>query len=580
MIYVQIMVRIALLMVSILGYILVLSKHVRIELTPGLTFSGIGALMFFAGLLNVLQEMAWCIFLAGILCLAYSLYKEEGLRKDVLCPGILFFGFAVVFFFLLLYGSVFENIDNFTHWGVASKVLLKTDFFPDLDRIVYRYPSYPVGSACIIYYVTKIIGIQSEWLQMWAQAMVMAGMISGLFVFAKQWRDGLIVAITSVMLLCSGVNFVDLLVDTLLPVTAISAFCFCICYREELAAKLGYLLPYTIFLVSIKNSGVLFALAVLIYALLSTGKKDHQVREWLKVLLITIAAWYLWDRHVAAVFGVKISTHNVSWANYQSVINSTTLAEKKQIVQLFLERVISEAATTGCLLANGVIIWVLSRASKNRKGIGKILAVAAAFYLVYQAGMLGMYLISMPKEEAAELAGYSRYWQTNLIFTAGLLVVGLMLSMEGHRMGYGRNAAIVVIVLCVFGFALQPNFRFYRKQSEDTSLELQDRVHAEALVRKYDIPEHGRYLILVSDDREDTSTDGPFRQVRLGYVWHLLEYMLDPSFITGQYASKVNPENLEEFDYVILFDETEAGRQLLVDAFGESEDDVICVYER
>lgn len=46
MIYVQIMVRIALLMVSILGYILVLSKHVRIELTPGLTFSGIGALMF------------------------------------------------------------------------------------------------------------------------------------------------------------------------------------------------------------------------------------------------------------------------------------------------------------------------------------------------------------------------------------------------------------------------------------------------------------------------------------------------------------------------------------------------------
>ena len=147
-------------------------------------------------------------------------------------------------------------------------------------------------------------------------------------------------------------------------------------------------------------------------------------------------------------------------------------------------------------------------------------------------------------------------------------------------MGYGRNAAIVVIVLCVFGFALQPNFRFYRKQNEDASLELQDRVHAEALVRKYDIPEHGRYLILVSDDREDTSTDGPFRQVRLGYVWHLLEYMLDPSFITGQYASKVNPENLEEFDYVLLFDETEAGRQLLVDAFGESEDDVICVYER
>ena len=118
------------------------------------------------------------------------------------------------------------------------------------------------------------------------------------------------------------------------------------------------------------------------------------------------------------------------------------------------------------------------------------------------------------------------------------------------------------------------------KQDRQSSLELQDRVRAEKLVSEYGIPEQGKYLIVVSDDRENKAIDGPFREVRRGYVWHLLEYLLDPEEITVQYASQVTPDDTEQFGYVILFDETEAGRQFLIDVFDESEENVVCVYER
>ncbi|MBQ2880552.1 MAG: hypothetical protein IJE27_07650 [Anaerotignum sp.] len=577
MIYVQILVRTALLMLSVFGYILFLSKYVRPELTPGLTFSGMGSLLFAAGLLNVLQETAWCIFLLGMLLLGYSLLIKKEI-KAILSPGIIFFTVVAAFFFLLLHGSIFENIDNFTHWAVASKVLYKTDFFPDLDRVIYRYPSYPVGSACFIYYVSEIVGIQSEWLRMWAQAFLMAGMISGLFVFAKQKCDSLLVAVASVILLCSGVNFVDLLVDTLLPVTAISAFCFCICYREKLSEKIKYILPYTVFLVSIKNSGILFAAAVLLYAVLLIEKNACDRKRWLWVVCLTLAVFYFWNKHVEAVFGVAVSTHSMSLENYRSVISSTSIGEKQQIIRLFLSCTISGIKTSGLLMLAGVILWIWSGNGEKAKGIRRILVITAVFYLVYQVGMLGMYLLSMPKEEALELAGYSRYQQTILIFSAGVLLAALLLSGEGRSAG--RRIAIAVVVLGVFCVALQPNFHFYMKQDRQSSLELQDRVRAEKLVSEYGIPEQGKYLIVVSDDRENKAIDGPFREVRRGYVWHLLEYLLDPEEITVQYASQVTPDDTEQFGYVILFDETEAGRQFLIDVFDESEENVVCVYER
>ena len=580
MIYIQILVRTALLMLSFFGYILFLSKYVKIELTPGLIFSSMGSLLFLAGLLNILRETAWCIFILGMLLLVHSLFVKKRI-KTLLAPGIVFFAAAVIGFFFLLRGSVFENIDNFTHWAVAADVLLETDFFPDLERIVYRYPSYPLGSSCIIYYFAEIVGIQSEWVQMWAQASLMAGMISGLFAFAKRKRDCFAAVFASVVLLCSGVNFVDLLVDTLLPVTAIAAFCFCICYREELPEKICYILPYTVFLVCIKNSGILFAVAVLLYAFLSMEKNASDIKQWIKVFLLTVAVWYLWRKHVDAVFGVQITTHNMSLANYKSVIGSTTAAEKIQIIRLFLDRMISESKTMAFMLVNGALIWWLSGYEEKSRQIRKILIFAGVFYLVYQIGMLGMYLVSMPKDEAVELAGFNRYQQSVRIFSAGLLLIGMMLS--GVRMGSMkkyRSAAVTVMLLAFFCVALQPNFHYYRKQSMEASPELQDRVRAEALMNAYGIPENQKYLILVSDDRENKEIDGPFRQVRLGYVWHLFEYLLDPAYITGQYASQVRPEELEEFDHVILFDETEAGRQLLIDAFGETEEDVICVYER
>lgn len=57
--------RFCLLAVSCGGYVLWLTKYVRCEFAVGITFSGIGSVLFLAGILNLLPEAAWLICLFG-----------------------------------------------------------------------------------------------------------------------------------------------------------------------------------------------------------------------------------------------------------------------------------------------------------------------------------------------------------------------------------------------------------------------------------------------------------------------------------------------------------------------------------
>ena len=60
------LIRICLLAISLGGYLLHLRKKIRIELAVGVLFAGIGSAMFIAGILHILKEAAWLIFLAGL----------------------------------------------------------------------------------------------------------------------------------------------------------------------------------------------------------------------------------------------------------------------------------------------------------------------------------------------------------------------------------------------------------------------------------------------------------------------------------------------------------------------------------
>ena len=58
-------IRMFLLLISVLGWLTYLRKEVRVEFALGILVTGIGSLMFAAGIFHIMKEAAWMVFLGG-----------------------------------------------------------------------------------------------------------------------------------------------------------------------------------------------------------------------------------------------------------------------------------------------------------------------------------------------------------------------------------------------------------------------------------------------------------------------------------------------------------------------------------
>ena len=153
--------------------------------------------------------------------------------QGIICIGTIFFLVICVFFAFLLYGNKFLDYDNFSHWALVEKTLLSKNRFPNFMDSNIMFQSYPPGSASYIYYVCKITGIHSEWMQMYAQTTLMSGILISLFAFSNKWQNKLLMCVGSVILLAGNTRLDSLLVDSLLAITALGGMAFCIYYRNE-----------------------------------------------------------------------------------------------------------------------------------------------------------------------------------------------------------------------------------------------------------------------------------------------------------------------------------------------------------
>ena len=179
-------IRLLILVISFYGYIQTVQKKVKLEFSIGIIFSAIGSTMFLAGILNIMKEAAILICLFGIVLAIQSVYKREKIQS-IICTGTIFFLVTCVFFAFLLYGNKFLDYDNFSHWALVEKTLLSKNRFPNFMDSNIMFQSYPPGSASYIYYISKITGIHSEWMQMYAQTTLMSGSLINLFAFSIRW---------------------------------------------------------------------------------------------------------------------------------------------------------------------------------------------------------------------------------------------------------------------------------------------------------------------------------------------------------------------------------------------------------
>lgn len=509
---------------------------------PGLTIAIQTSVLFCAGLLNLLPEASYFIYLFGIISLAYFLRKDKKSTfiQHYINSGFLWFAIALLFLCIFLKGQVFTHYDNFSHWSLIVRNMLLTNRYPNFKDTLIQFQDYPPASATYIYFFSKLTS-SSEATQMLAQSYMLISSILPLFFFVKNKHmlSVLLISAATIWFLTCNIAITDLLVDTLLPLVAMAGLLYSQIYSKSADCKYAFWSSafYMIQLVLIKNSGIFFVLLIA-SSILFNIRNDGKVLYRSLCVSAPLFTLLLWKKHCAYVFhSSEYSKHAMSLANYQSMLGSKSKEDILSIIRNFLDF----SLTTKDVLITFLLVMFVALIAfllSNNKKITTIASTNFFLYLLYQLGMLGMYLFSMPTSEALFLAGSTRYTQTILISIIYLTVVAILtLISETHARKY-VSYTISFILIVAFGlyihFSSAP-LRFYRTSSPN-------RNWIENVKKEYNISEKSSYTVLIPD--KDA-----------GYMYYLCRYIFSSENVSTPVVRSQEDLNIINTQYILVYDQ-------------------------
>lgn len=566
--------RALLLMISFLGYFCYMKRRTgEAAIAPILSLTSIGVLMFAAGLLNGMVAMTWLILVGGILLLVWCV-RQDGRavlnERSIVVLGLFFV--SCMLLFIRTCGQVPLHYDNFSHWLTVVRDMLKNDRMPNFQSYMITFQGYPTGAASFIYFIMKVLGVSRDDYALFAQGLLLIAALMAPLARAKKingWT-GIVWLLCTVFCLVANNSVEDLLVDTLISVLSIAVISIVAHYREEPKKAVLFSMPIQIYLITVKNSGILMVAincAIMLAVFLHTQWENGALNKkgfWRSLGyaagsgLVPAGVYYLWLQHVKMVYVTGVTAkHTASVSNYIGMLRIKSGEQVFEILGIFARRFFSWNPAWVYLIAFAAVL-ALGYLIRRRAGGGKhcteawIFAAMLCAYLAFMAVLAVMYILSMPYEESIMLGSYGRYEWTVMIYLVGIMEIYVLASIhpewEPKRwMEMTWRSALVCLAVCLLVSQWADTMKLLKKENKyaDSS-----RFRLEQLRDEYDLPENSTYLIVGSEVRDDA-----------GYHYYLGSYVFWSVLVTA-----CAPEDLSEQTvnrkWLIVLDESEE-----VDAF-------------
>lgn len=401
-------------------------------------------LLYIFALLNLLRLGLWLVLILGIVlfCVHTLLalkhhfrFEFERLHYFDLWMWIIGFLMARV-----LYHSPLIHYDNYSHWALIVKFLVTQGHLPRAsDAALINFTSYPPESALWLTYVLKWTGF-SEGMMLLAQFILIWLALYALFAVLRDPTRGLMgfvicftIALTNIFNISIRMN--NLLVDYLLPVLAAAGLAAIYAHRDKLGPQLFLTFLFINALLLTKNSGTFYAVILGVYLLWCRIHYQPAHRRLFKIgaavgqtiltFIVSYGPFYAWQQHVHQTFA-KVSKHEISSQAYQQQLGQ----ESHQRIVALIRKIGKAMIDTNNLSTRGIVLinvllcltWIVFRFLLKRQThlLQTWLAVDVIFVL-YDLSLLGMYLVSMPYNEAIQLDGFDRY-------RCSLVILNLLIS--------------------------------------------------------------------------------------------------------------------------------------------------------
>jgi hypothetical protein len=438
-------------LLSAAGYVAVARVYWKITARASyiFVFSAEALIVYFAGLAGVLPYVAYALFGGGIVAFAALLInKKISQAYNASSLTILNLAFVAVFGAITasLIDTFFVHYDNFSHWAVVVKYMLVTNRIPDAASAIIDFKSYPLGSSSFLYYVGRIVG-NGEGVMLVGQGILLFASFYAVFGAIRDQKRFLLAALLG--LGCSAMAFFNisirinnLLVDFLLPALALASIGILLVERNKFFTTCLAVLPVLGLLAIIKNTGIIFAVIGFVFLLFRSvqfQRADEKLRPFFWGALLTIGLslipLILWNLHTSLAFPTDAGKFSYDFQTLSSFKIDKTPAQIQYIVQLFLYMAtsLSQLPTLGFVIFNGVAIvsYLVARIGFKMKWklLGTLLLLDLTVVLYY-GGILAMYILSMPIDEALRLAGFDRYASSMILFLIGGVTMRLTMDVE------------------------------------------------------------------------------------------------------------------------------------------------------
>lgn len=434
---------------SLWGFMILTRAALKLqaEFIPVFVCSAIGCWVYFCGLAGYLFQGSVVLLIAGmVLFFIYVIpvIRQRGYGR--FRPSLFQVTFALgsLLFFRLLIADKLIHYDNFSHWAIVVKQMLITDAFPDAGSSLIDFKNYPLGTSSFIYFICRFVGNAQE-IMVTAQGILIFSCFYAIFGIVKEKNRFLLYAFLAAG--CSvlsvfniTIRISNLLVDFLLPIYTLVLFTVAYWYRGEIKRACIAVVPIAGFLMIIKNTGIIFAgigLIYLVYVWVSHREKDFWKNGAAVFLSVAGASmtYVLWMLHMAWGFQGVENKFEISGDSVGSLSAGKSGEEVRQIISLFIKSVfdLSSRPAMGvvgfhvaAVLASVLAAVLMKKSWKLWKALIALDVVLVGYYL----GILGLYIFSMPLDEALRLAGFERYASSIVILFAGGLVLCAAVDIE------------------------------------------------------------------------------------------------------------------------------------------------------
>lgn len=581
-----------LLSLSLLGW--GMFSHHRLNITPAFipifVFSSITCFVFGAGLLNFMPHIVNLIFYFGIVLFAiyiYLIFKKRYDVKSLFVPSLLFFVLLSFYMTLLLKGVILIHYDNFSHWGLIVKEMFRINGLPDGTTIV-SFRNYLPGSAVFIYFIGKIIGPDESHMLM-AQSYLIAACLSVLFVFSKWKRPTVIllnIVISVILLVVIPNNHLDLLVDTLLGVLALSITVIAYYYRDNWLKSIILNAPLLVFLLLVKDSGKIFIfinIALIMWFIYANNVKGSKnlfkdgkklIFALVFLLFVPLFTNFLWVQYIEKAYP-NFQYEDNKFALSEDIFSSINKSDG--FVATFTPKFIEASIDPDPLFTlNGLALLFMLVLFLKTKKVSKQLVYPMLFtnfvYILYVVFCYIMYLFMMPESEAIVLGGYYRYISTIIIYFAGIMMLSILHEFEKY-LSVNKSGLIqvisLVLIASIFIYPFDNFNTLYTKPEFETSVR-QNVINENAKVKG------SAGLSGIATPR--VIYYSPKSESDYGYLPYVLSYehLSWSSFVVVNHGSTKEEQDklltlMNEMDYLVVLDSDIDFNNYLLDKFDVEE---------